>query len=149
MTDAGQSADGIADGRDGRELTLAQKLSHLFATQRNPQTGRPYTVGDAARVTGVSSSLITQLKSGAKPNPTVKTVEALASLFHVSPSYFFADFDAEEGEKVRASMELIAAVSDNDVRGLAFRANGLSADSLKLIKAVIENARKAEGLTEQ
>ncbi|MDV6288071.1 hypothetical protein R2F25_09395 [Streptomyces sp. UP1A-1] len=43
-------------------------------------------------------------------------------------------------------MELIEAVADSDVRGLALRANGLSADSLRMITDVINQARRWEGL---
>ncbi|MFJ9085847.1 transcriptional regulator [Streptomyces sp. NPDC102384] len=150
MADSGGSA---ASG--DRRPTLADKLNHLFETVANPATGRRYTnaeVSRAVRERGagdgatVSESAISQLRSGAKPNPTVRTIEALASHFHVTPQYFFRDFDAEESEKVRASMELITAVGDSDVRGLALRANGLSAESLKMITTVVEQARRLEGL---
>ena len=43
-------------------------------------------------------------------------------------------------------MELIEAVVDSEVRGLALRANGLSAGSLKMITDVINQARRWEGL---
>lgn len=139
------------------QLSLAQKLNHLFDTVRNPETGKPYAnaeVSQAIHEAGgpegpsVSPSAIGQLRSGAKPNPTVNTVKALARHFGVTPQYFFPDFDDESSERVRAALELISAVGDNDVRGLAFRANGLSVDSLRMIKAVIEQARRLEGLEE-
>lgn len=140
---------------DGRQLTLAEKLAHLFETVENPKTGKRYTnaeVSRAIRNAGgpdgptVSESLIAQLRSGAKANPTLNTVEGLARHFGVAPDYFFPDFDLDESEKVRASLELIRAAKDNGVQGIALRANGLSADSLKMIKTVIEQARRLEGL---
>ena len=155
MVESSGSAEVPSSAPGGRQLSLADKLNHLFETVRNPATGRRYTnaeVSRAIREAGgpdgptVSESAISQLRSGAKPNPTVKTVEALARHFNVTSQYFFPDFDAEESEKIRASMELIAAVGDSKVRGLALRANGLSAGSLKMITAVIEQARRLEGL---
>ncbi|MFD4790406.1 helix-turn-helix domain-containing protein [Streptomyces sp. NPDC058459] len=133
-------------GAAGARHSLADKLNHLFETKRNPATGKPYRSAEVARAISMSESAISQLRSGAKPNPTLTTVERLASHFHVEAQYFFSDYDAEETEKVRATMELIEAVADSDVRGLALRANGLSADSLRMITNVINQARRWEGL---
>ncbi|CAL9585877.1 Nucleoid-associated protein EspR [Streptomyces sp. enrichment culture] len=155
MVEPSGSAEASVGAASARQLTLADKLNHLFQTVKNPATGKRYTNAEVARAIReggetdgltISESAISQLRSGAKPNPTVRTVEALARHFHVTPQYFFPDFDTEESEKIRASMELIAAVGDSEVRGLALRANGLSADSLKMITAVIEQARRLEGL---
>ncbi|MFI8872245.1 helix-turn-helix domain-containing protein [Streptomyces sp. NPDC055243] len=155
MVEPGGSAEAPADAVDARQVSLTDKLNHLFDTVKNPATGKRYTNAEVARAiresgeadgVTVSESAISQLRSGAKPNPTVRTVEALARHFHVTPQYFFPDYDGEEADKVRASMELIAAVGDSEVRGLALRANGLSADSLKMITEVINQARRWEGL---
>ncbi|MBN3932979.1 helix-turn-helix transcriptional regulator [Streptomyces verrucosisporus] len=157
MVEPGGSAEASVGAAGARQPTLADKLNYLFQTVRNPATGKRYTNAEVARAIReggeadgltISESAISQLRSGAKPNPTVRTVEALARHFHVTPQYFFPDFDAEESERIRASMELIATVGDSEVRGLALRANGLSADSLKMITAVIEQARRLEGLDE-
>ncbi|MFE4212233.1 helix-turn-helix domain-containing protein [Streptomyces sp. NPDC056844] len=139
---------GAPGGAAGARHSLADKLNHLFGVAKNPVTGKPYTNAEVARAISMSESAISQLRSGAKPNPTLSTVERLAGHFHVEAQYFFSDYDAEEAEKVRASMELIEAVADSDVRGLALRANGLSADSLKMITDVINQARRWEGLDE-
>ncbi|MFE4055022.1 transcriptional regulator [Streptomyces sp. NPDC059096] len=139
----------------GRQLSLADKLNHLFETVKNPSTGKRYTnaeVSRSIRAAGgeggstVSESAIAQLRSGAKANPTLRTVDALARHFHVASQYFFPDYDAEESRKIRASVELVEAVRDGEVRGIALRANGLSAESLAMIKSVIEQARNLEGL---
>ncbi|WP_338483927.1 helix-turn-helix domain-containing protein [Streptomyces sp. SCSIO 75703] len=135
-------SSGPADAR----RSFADKLNHLFQTVTNRETGKRYTNAEVARAISVSESAISQLRTGAKPNPTYTTVERLAGHFHVKEQYFFSDYDAEEAEKVRASMELIEAVADSDVRGLALRANGLSADSLRMITDVINQARRWEGL---
>lgn len=156
---------------------VAAKLNHLIATKPSP-SGKPYTnpqivqgIADAAGPEGttISLSAIAQLRSGAKPNPTVNTLKALARFFDVSPSYFLDDGESEstvvqrhdlqdssaalvtstENDHLQAAQELLTAIKDNDVRGIAFRANGLSTDSLRMIKTVIEQARKLEGLDSQ
>ncbi|MET9869226.1 helix-turn-helix domain-containing protein [Streptomyces sp. NPDC006386] len=133
-------------GAAGARHSFADKLNHLFEIKKNPATGKRYTNAEVARAISVSESAISQLRTGVKPNPTLKTVERLAGHFHVEAQYFFSDYDPEEAEKVRASMELIEAVADSEVRGLALRANGLSADSLRMIANVINQARRWEGL---
>ncbi|MFD4950465.1 helix-turn-helix domain-containing protein [Streptomyces sp. NPDC058451] len=133
-------------GAAGARLSLADKLNHLFEIKKNPATGKRYTNAEVARAISVSESAISQLRTGVKCNPTVNTVERLAGHFHVEAQYFFSGYDAEEAEKVRASMELIEAVADSEVRGLALRANGLSVDSLRMITDVINQARRWEGL---
>ncbi|MGW1006441.1 helix-turn-helix domain-containing protein [Streptomyces sp. NPDC002520] len=155
--------------------SVAAKLNHLIATRLSP-SGKPYTnpqivqgVADAAGPEGttISLSAIAQLRSGAKPNPTVNTLKALARFFKVPATYFLDDegeaasqrhdmedspaasVASDENDHLQAAQELLTAIKDNDVRGIAFRANGLSADSLRMIKTVIEQARKLEGLDSQ
>ncbi|MEU6405491.1 transcriptional regulator [Streptomyces sp. NPDC046985] len=156
--------------------TVAARLNHLIATKPSA-SGKPYTnpqivqgIADAPGPEGTTISLsgIAQLRSGTKPNPTVNTLKALARFFQVEPSYFLDDSDSqavsqrhapedspitsvasEENDHLQAAEELLIAIRDNDVRGIAFRANGLSADSLRMIKTVIEQARKLEGLDSQ
>ncbi|MFG3199840.1 helix-turn-helix domain-containing protein [Streptomyces sp. NPDC048208] len=163
-------------GSSAERSSVAAKLNHLIATKLSP-SGKPYTnpqiiqgIADRPGPEGTTISLsgIAQLRSGAKPNPTVNTLKALARFFDVAPAYFLGDDDSEavsqrhapegsptppatgeENDHVQAAQELLTAIKDNDVRGIAFRANGLSADSLRMIKTVIEQARKLEGLDSQ
>ena len=133
---------------------LTQRLNHLFETVPNPATGRPYTNAEASRTIEaaaepegptVSPSAISQLRQGTKTNPTATTLAALARLFGVTPNYFF-DVDEAESARADAALELLRTAEDSNVRNLAFRANGLSTESLEMIKTVIERARKLEGL---
>ncbi|MFD6626120.1 helix-turn-helix domain-containing protein [Streptomyces diastaticus] len=151
---------GAAVGRH----SVASTLNRLFQTEKNPSTGRSFTNAEVARAVGLSESAISQLRSGAKANPTLTTIERLAGHFGVEPAVFFSGREGEglgeapagesveprgaegESEEVRASKELLAAVSDAGVRGLALRANGLSPESLRMIAGVITQARRLEGL---
>ncbi|MEU9371665.1 helix-turn-helix transcriptional regulator [Streptomyces avermitilis] len=112
----------------------------------NPKTGKSYTVADVHRDTGISPSAITQLKTGAKPNPTLKTVEALADYFGVETNYFTKQMSEEHVRRVVAGLELLAAAENSGVQALFARASGLSDQSLDMVRAVIETARKADGL---
>jgi hypothetical protein len=61
----------------------------------------------------------------------------------VPPTYFFDD---DLAERVNAELDLVASLRDSGVRQIALRSRGLSADSQRLVQAMIEQARKAEGL---
>jgi hypothetical protein len=61
----------------------------------------------------------------------------------VSPAYFFDDGAAE---RVEAQLELLGAMRDAGISGIALRSFGLSPETLQAIAQIIENARKAEGL---
>lgn len=130
--------------------TLADKLNHLFATVY-PASRGPYSNEEAAaaiREQGgptISATYIWLLRKGRRANPTLKHLEALASLFGVPPAYFFND---EETARVDAELELLAAMRDLGVHKAALRLVGLSSKSLDSIAEVIERVRELEGLTD-
>ncbi|MFJ6017596.1 transcriptional regulator [Streptomyces sp. NPDC092952] len=153
MADRDRSASASAGAPGGRRVSLAEKLGHLFDVTVNPATGRRYTNAEVSQSIAqecggvrVAESTIASIRTGVKPNPTLKTIEALARIFKVAPDYFFPDFDVDETAKVQASFELIRAVKDSGLQGIAMRANGLSPASLEMITAVINQARRLEGL---
>lgn len=138
---------------DGQKRSFAQRLDHLFKEVHPPSRG-PYTYGEVAQAIqeasgsdgkGVSASAIQQLRTGLKKNPTMYTINALAGFFGVAAAYFFDD---EAAEHTDAEIAVLAAMRDQDVRGVALRANGLSTESLIMVKTVIEQARRLEGLPE-
>ncbi|GAA4947760.1 hypothetical protein GCM10023205_04670 [Yinghuangia aomiensis] len=137
-------------GRSGDGRTLSEKLAHLFGTV-HPASRGPYSNAEVAREiraaadddAGLSASAIAQLRSGAKTNPTMKTIEALASFFGVPPAYFFDDAVARQTDA-----EIAEITAMRDVQSVAMRASGLSEGSLKMVLAVIDHARALEGLPE-
>ncbi|MEU2133632.1 transcriptional regulator [Streptomyces sp. NPDC018352] len=156
VTQDGGVADASAREAGGRRPSFSDKLNELFATKKNPDTGNLYTNAEASRALGeaaagdkrymLAESTIASLRNGAKPNPTRNTIEALARHFEVKPDFFFPGFDAEEAEKVPAALALIETAKEAEIQGIALRAMGLSADSLKMITTVIDQARRWEGL---
>ena len=130
--------------------TLAEKLDRLFSVVHPPDRGEHTheEVAAALRERGgptISGTYIWQLRKGHRDNPTKRHLEALADFFGVPPAYFFDD---EAAERVDAELQLLAAMRDASVRGVALRAAGLSAQSLLMVRNVIEHARKLEGLAE-
>lgn len=129
--------------------TLAEKLDYLFRVV-HPKGRDEYTYREVAQAindgdsdTTISASYLWQLRRGEKTNPTIRHIEALAAFFGV-PSKYFLDEDA--ASEINEQLELLAAMRDSEVRAIALRASDLSDAALKMVKDVIENTRKLEGL---
>jgi transcriptional regulator with XRE-family HTH domain len=135
--------------------SLAQKLNYLFQTV-HPGQSEPFSARQvAAAITAqaeargdakyeITHSYISLLRNGERDNPTLKHLEALASFFGVPVTYFFADDDT--ARRLEGQVQLLAALSDAGVREVAFRAAGLSAESLETITEVMRQVRRLEGL---
>ena len=134
-----------------RPTSLSQKLGLLFRTVRSREQDE-YSfeeVAETIRAGGgptISATYIWQLRKGLRDNPTKKHLEALAGFFGVSPAYFFDD---EAAERIRAELDLLAALRDSSVRQIALRANGLSASSLNTIASIVERVRELENVQER
>lgn len=134
--------------KEKERRTLADKLNHLFATVY-PASRGPYSNEEAAAAIrekggpSISGTYIWLLRRGQRANPTLKHLEALASLFGVPPAYFFDD---EEAARVDAQLELLTAMRDLGVHTVALRMAGLSPKSLNSIAEVVERVRELEGL---
>ncbi len=129
-------------------LTLAQKLDRLFKTVLSPD-GDEYTyreVTDAINQQGearLSPAVLWRLRTGERTDPKMSQLEALARFFQVPLEYFF---DGQTGEEIYRELELVAAMRDAEVRGIALRLPHLSPQSLQNIKNMIEHLRTLEGL---
>ena len=128
---------------------LARRLERLFATVHPPGRG-PYSTKEAAEAINeaagrplLSYNYLYQLRRGTKAEPGHTRLAAIARFFQVPVTYFGDD---EAAAQIDEQLELAAALRDQGVRHVAFRAAGLSTASLRAILAVIENARRLEGL---
>lgn len=135
----------MGEGGDGS--SFAAKLDHLFRTVRR-RDGSEVSYREVARAiesagVGISPSYLQQLRTGIKDNPTKRHIEALATFFGVPPAYFFDEALAAE---VDAQLDLLLALRDANVRDLALRADGLSAESLRVVAEMVRRARQLEGL---
>jgi transcriptional regulator with XRE-family HTH domain len=143
---------GVVDDESGPGPTLASKLDHLFRTVRPPGGGE-YSYRDVARAveampgdTTISASYVHQLRNGAKSNPAMKHVGALARFFGVPPAYFYDD---DEARTVADELALVAAMRDAGVRRIAMRAADLPPEGLETVAEMIELVRRAGGLPDE
>jgi transcriptional regulator with XRE-family HTH domain len=128
--------------------TLAERIDHLFRTQLSPR-GRQYTYREvAAAVTGqngatFSPAYVWQLRTGAKDNPTMRHLEALARFFQVSPSYFFDD---ELTEFPDTQVRQLVASRNETLRQMSVTLLGLTDESLNAVLNLACRLRQLEGL---
>lgn len=125
---------------------LAHRLDQLFHTKLHPEEGRPYTYREAADAVNalagqklISANYLMYLRTGQRTKPSHDRLVAIGNLFGVDVSYFTAK---DTGER----QELLDLLRDNGVRAVTRHAAGLSADSLRHILGMIDNARRLEGL---
>ncbi|MEU3648671.1 helix-turn-helix domain-containing protein [Lentzea sp. NPDC034063] len=122
--------------------TLAEKVDHLFREVR-PSGRKPFTHPEVSVATGLSTGLLSALRSGKNTNPTKDTLQRLADFFGIPVAYFFDD---QTTEQVTAQIGLAAAMRDAGVASAAARMIGLSPGSVDAVRALTEQLRKLEGL---
>jgi len=128
---------------------LAERLDLLIATV-HPAGRGPYTLREIASAINadagtslISAAYISQLRTGQRTEPSHSRLAALARFFGVDTGYFSGEVTTGEAS---LQLEVLAALRDDAVRSVALRAAGLSESSLAAVRAVIENARRLEGL---
>ena len=138
----------MAEGSTKRGV-LAQRLDHLIVTA-HPHGRGPYSLREIADAINaeagtnlISAAYISQLRTGQRTEPSHSRLAALARFFGVGIDYFSDEATTEEASR---QLEVLAALRDDGVRSVALRAAGLSQSSLAAVRAVIENARRLEGL---
>lgn len=131
------------------ESVIAERLNHLFATV-HPAGRGPYKLREVADAINaeagssiISAAYLSQLRRGERAEPSHSRLAAIARFFGVDVEYFSDQATAEEADR---QLELLVAMRDSGVRSVALRAAGLSEESLAAIRAVIDNARRLEGL---
>ncbi|GAB7192810.1 helix-turn-helix transcriptional regulator [Kineococcus sp. NUM-3379] len=134
-------------GRDGGDftVTLADRLNALFK-ERHPEGRGPYSTEEIADITAangeaVSSAYIWHLRRGARDNPSLPKLAALARAFGVGIGYFFTTVAPREmhmDEALRRAMENTA------VADIALRSSELSPEAQETIKILIERLHGIE-----
>ncbi|MFC5720654.1 helix-turn-helix transcriptional regulator [Streptomyces gamaensis] len=135
MGDAGANpSDRVSD-------QFAERLDILFADMYPASQGRPYTNGEVARATGLSTTAIGYLRSG-RNKPSFDTAARLADFFGVPLDFFRDD---EVAAAVRADLADLAAYRDQRARRILRRSAGLPSAVQDAIEAVINNYQSATG----
>ena len=126
----------------GPPRTLQEKVNYLIREVHPRQRG-PYTHPEISAASGLSTGLLSALRSGKNVNPTKDTLERLAGFFGVPVAFFFDDQTAGQ---VTAQIGLVAVMRDNEIAHVAGRLVGLSTGSLDAVTHLTEQLRKLEGL---
>lgn len=127
---------------------IATRLQYLFEHKRKSD-GKRYSyreVLSAIEAQGgpsMSIGYLSQLVTGARTNPMMDAVQALARFFEVPLSYFDAhESTAETNEKLK----IVAALQHAGTQDVALRAAGLPPESIQLVLSMIDRVRQVEGL---
>jgi transcriptional regulator with XRE-family HTH domain len=129
-------------GERSTPRTLPEKIDYLIR-HVHPRDRKPYTHPEIAEATGLSTGLLSALRSGKNTNPTKDTLERLARFFGVPEAFFFDDQTADQ---VAAQIGLAAVLRDAGIAHVAARMVGLSQGSLDAVWSMTEQLRKLEGL---
>lgn len=127
---------------------IATRLRYLFENKRRPDGKRNsyrevLSAIEAQGGPSMSIGYLSQLVTGARKNPMMDAVQALAQFFEVPLSYFDAhENTAETNEKLK----LVAALQHAGVQDVAMMAVGLPPESIELVMSMIARVRQIEGL---
>jgi transcriptional regulator with XRE-family HTH domain len=127
--------------------TLAERIDLLFRTV-HPGRRRPYSMRDAASQINaaagqqvISHGYLWSLRKGTKTNPSIVQIAAIAAFFGVPPSYFF---DVPGEPELDPAVRI--ALSDERVREVILRAQGLPESALRALIDMADSARTLAGL---
>jgi transcriptional regulator with XRE-family HTH domain len=114
---------------------FAVLLNHLFAT-RLTSRGRPYTLTEVSKATGLSVPYLSLLRKGTIGAVSFQRAEALARFFQVSLDYF----RAEDLPMETPDTQVREALGKPLVREVALRAGQLGLAQRALVLQMIEHA---------
>ena len=114
---------------------VAVLLNHLFNTRLSSE-GRPYTLTEVAKGTGLSVPYLSILRKGTIASVQFERIEALARFFNVSLDYF-----SQEAKPVDTMDDLLRdALSKPLVREVALRAGKIGMAQRALVLQMLEHA---------
>src|SRR3954447_18897361 len=125
--------------------TLSDRLNRLFDVRRPADAPeRAYTnreVVTACKATGfeLSESHLSELRRGIKQNPTLRTLQAIASFFQVRVGYFTdAEIPAEVDRELTTQAARLAQT---------LAANAAAQDELRVATQELQQAMRDSGVT--
>jgi len=124
-----------ADHDPKQSRQFAVLLNHLFRTRLSPE-GRPYTLTEVAKATGLSVPYLSILRKGTIDAVAFQRVAALARFFHVPLAYF-----DQKGPPVDTEDDLVReALAKPLVRDVALRAGKVGVVQRALVLQMLEHA---------
>jgi transcriptional regulator with XRE-family HTH domain len=128
---------------------IATRLTHLFE-KVHPANRGPYGNPEVAKAINekagqqvLSATYLWQLRTGKRTDPTHSRLTAIADFFGVDVAYFYEE---DAARRTNSQLKLAAALANPLIQQLALSADGLSDDTLRAIEAMIQSARRIEGL---
>lgn len=123
------------EGNHRQPRQFAVVLNHLFATRLAPE-GRPYTLTEVSKATGMSVPYLSILRKGTIAAVPFQRVEALARFFHVPLDYF-----SQAGPPVDTLDDLVReALAQPLVREVALRAGKVGMAQRALVLQMLDHA---------
>ena len=116
---------------------FATLLNHLFATRLTPE-GRPYTLTEVSKGTGLSVPYLSILRKGTIGSVPFQRVAALARFFGVSLDYFSQQASPTESLDEQVRLALAQPLS----RDLLLRAGKIGTAQRALVLQMIEHAER-------
>jgi len=116
---------------------FATLLNHLFATRLTPE-GRPYTLTEVSKGTGLSVPYLSILRKGTIGAVPFQRVAALARFFQVPLDYFSQESPPSESLDEQVRMALAQPLG----RDLLLRAGKLGTAQRALVLQMIEHAER-------
>ena len=121
----------------GQPNQFATLLNHLFATRLTPE-GRPYTLTEVSKGTGLSVPYLSILRKGTIGSVPFQRVAALARFFGVSLDYFSQQASPTESLDEQVRLALAQPLS----RDLLLRAGKIGTAQRALVLQMIEHAER-------
>jgi ESX-1-secreted protein regulator len=123
--------------------TFAERLNRLFDTVYPPlrEPYRGIEVVGALKAAGIKMSgpYLSQLRAGARTNPSMSTMAALASFFGVEAAYFTDD---EYYAAMNTELDWLVIARDEGVRRIAARTIGMSPGALREVEYTADSLRR-------
>ena len=126
-------AESEQDPQPARQFAVL--LNHLFATRLTP-SGRPYTLTEVSKATGLSVPYLSLLRKGSIGAVSLQRAEALARFFQVSLDYF----RAEDVPVETSDTPVQEALGKPLVREVALRAGKVGLAQRALVLQMLEHA---------
>lgn len=124
-----------------KAMPVADQLNILFATLQQPN-GKPYSAMSVSEKMDMSSSTLSLLRSGARENPSLWTLQKISYFFGIQLDYF----DCNSPEECRAYLAK-HKFEEYKTPGLAalLRSHGLSDKSVDYVIKTVRYLQEIEG----
>lgn len=128
--------------------TFANRLNRLFDAIYPPGRG-PYSASEvvaalSARGIRMSSAYLSQLRTGARTNPSVSTMAAFAEFFGVETAYFT---DERYFEQMDGELSWLITARDDRIRQVAGRLVGLSPEAIEEVLTKIGELHRRDDVS--